>query len=161
MLADSCLDVRSSLFEQWTYSDSGRGLNLRWGPADDRRYALRWKNPSDEPNMTMRGANRLALEALPLFVTAPEGERLQTTGFTQRRTTGVRWTWPIWSGPLSLEACRSVLQMRTLQCSPLNSESREFAEWRTSIAHLGISEVFQSQRITIGKFRNFTPAKSL
>lgn len=153
--------LRSSLFEYWTYSDSGRGLNLRWDPADDRRYALRWKNPSDEPNMTMRGANRLALEALPLFVTAPDGDRLQTTGFTQHRAKGVRWTWPIWSGPLSFDVCRSVLQLRSLQLAPDNSESREFAVWRTSLAQLGIAEVFQSQRITIGKFRNFTPATSL
>ncbi len=29
--------LRRALFEEWDYGDEGRGLNLRWDPADDRR----------------------------------------------------------------------------------------------------------------------------
>jgi len=74
--ATDATHLRKALFETWVYDDVGRGLNLRWDPADDRRYALRWRNPSNDPNTTMRGANRLAIESLPLFTTAPCDNRL-------------------------------------------------------------------------------------
>ena len=89
--------LRASLFEPWQYSDPKP--SLRWDPQDDRRYALRWKEPSGDPVRTMRGANRLAVEALPLFPTAPGERQLHTTGFTQRRGEGVLFTWPIWKCP--------------------------------------------------------------
>ena len=153
--------LRSTLFERWTYEDAGRGLNLRWDPADDRRYALRWKNPSNDPNVTVRGANRLAIEALPLFSTAPDGRKLQTTGFTQRWRQGVRWTWPIWTRPVSLDTARSIIQLSDLQPPKMDADESIVTNWRSRLEHLGIAVVLQSQRITTGKFRNFTPAKPL
>ena len=72
-------DLERSLFQPWEYTDDKP--SLRWDPADDRRYALRWKEPSGDPILTMRGANRLAIEALPLFPTAPVRSGLETTGF--------------------------------------------------------------------------------
>lgn len=150
--------LRASLFEPWTYNDSGRGLNLRWDPADDRRYALRWKNPSTDPNTTMRGANRLAIEALPLFPTAPAQNALQTTGFTRRRRLGVRWTWPIWTSSVNIDTCRSILQLAAVQPPPPTEDATALDAWRAGLERRGIAAVFQSQRITTGKFRNFTPA---
>lgn len=148
-------------FQTWDYQDSGRGANMRWDPADDRRYALRWKNPSADPNMTMRGANRLAIEALPLFTTAPVARRLETTGFVQRRREGVRWTWPIWTVPVDLETCRCLLQLPEIQPLPVSASEDEQDRWRQTWARRGVAALYQSQRITIGKFRNFTPAKML
>jgi hypothetical protein len=166
--------IHSSLFETWQYQDLGRGASLRWDPADDRRYALRWHDPSNDPNRTMRGANRLAIEALPLFTTAPNGRKLETTGFSQRRREGVLWTWPIWTYPINLQTTRGLLQMQYLQpptkrktkLELQSSSAREkddfesgITEWKNRLQRLGISAIFQSKRITTGKFRNFTPPK--
>ncbi|MDE0144956.1 MAG: hypothetical protein OXI53_01400 [Nitrospira sp.] len=139
--------LRASLFEPWQYSDSKP--SLRWDPLDDRRYALRWEAPSGDPVRTMRGANRLAVEALPLFPTAPRERHLHTTGFSQRRGEGLLFSWPIWEGTLSIEIVRSLISFPELQ-KPLPD--------RKSLLALGVVEIYRSQRITRDKYRNFTPA---
>jgi hypothetical protein len=144
----SSAHLYSSLFVNWTYEDEGRGMNLRWDPIDDRRYAMRWKNPSSDPAVTMRGANRLAIEALPLFTTATIRSDLRTTSFRTVPRRGTFWFWPIWEQPINLFAIRSLIQHPGLTVEkPL-----------AALSKLGVSAVFQSQRITVGKFRNFTPA---
>ncbi len=139
--------LHASLFEPWQYSDPKP--SLRWDPLDDRRYALRWKEPSGDPVRTVRGANRLAVEALPLFPTAPGERHLHTTGFSQRRGEGVLFTWPIWEVPLSIDAVRSLLSLAELQ-KPRPD--------RKSLLARGVIEIYRSQRITRDKYRNFTPA---
>ena len=139
--------LQSSLFEPWQYSDLKP--SLRWDPYDDRRYALRWKEPSGDPIRTMRGANRLALEALPLFPTQPIERKLHTTGFSQSRNKDVLFTWPIWEIPLSIDAVRSLISLDELQ-KPLPN--------RESLSARGVIEIYRSQRITNGKYRNFTVA---
>lgn len=145
----SSAQLYSSLFSTWTYEDQGRGMNLRWDPIDDRRYAMRWKNPSSDPAMTMRGANRLAIEAIPLFPTAPVGTHLQTTGFKSIPKRGTFWSWPMWEPAIKLTTLRCLL------LHPNLGDEKAQAE----LSNLGIATVFCSQRITVGKFRNFTPAK--
>lgn len=136
-----------ALFSEWRYSDPGP--SLRWDPADDRRYALRWAEPASDPGRTVRGANRLAVEALPLLPVMPVGSHLETTGFSQRRGQGVLWTWPIWEGALGVDTVRSLLALRELQQrQPLRDQLRT----------IGVVEVYRSQRITQGKYRNFAPA---
>lgn len=137
----------SSLFETWQYTDSKP--SLRWDPTDDRRYALRWKEPSGDPVRTMRGANRLAVEALPLLPTAPGARQLHTTGFSQRRGEGILFSWPIWDGCLSIDVVRSLLSSTELQ-KPLPD--------RNSLFVVGVVEIYRSQRITRDKYRNFTSA---
>ena len=139
--------LRGTLFEPWQYSDPKP--SLRWDPLDDRRYALRWKEPSGDPVRTMRGANRLAVEALPLFPTAPGERDLHTTGFSQRRGEGVLFTWPIWEVPLTIDTVRSLLSLAELQ-KPQPDRKRLLAR--------GVVEIYRSQRITRDKYRNFTPA---
>ena len=139
--------LHTSLFEPWRYSDPKP--SLRWDPLDDRRYALRWKEPSGDPVRTMRGANRLAVEALPLFPTAPVERHLQTTGFSQRRGKGVLFSWPIWEGALSIEVVRPLLSLAELQ-KPRPD--------RKSLLAQGVVEIYRSQRITRDKYRSFTPA---
>ncbi len=141
--------LRAALFEAWAYED--RGLSLRWDPADDRRYALRWGDPGREQVRTVRGANRLAIEALPLFPVAAVSGRLETTGFGHPYSRGAFWTWPVWEPPVSLDTCRSVLALAGLQ---------EPQPHRAPLAALGITEVFRAQRIAVGRFRNLTPAFS-
>jgi hypothetical protein len=137
--------LRAALFAPWTYGDLGP--SLRWDPMDDRRYALRWNEPSGDPIRTMRGANALAIQGLPLFPTQPQGTGLGTTGFVRVYRKGTFFTWPIWEEPLPLDVVRSVLALREVQIeSPPRGQLRR----------LGVTEVFRSQRITQGKYRNFT-----
>ena len=139
--------LRSALFETWSYSDLK--LGLRWDPEEDRRYALRWGNPSDGNGVrTVRGANRLAVEALPLLPTAPGERELQTTGFsTQAKQAS--FTWPIWRVAVDIEVVRSLLALRELQRPEPN---------RMHLNAMGVVETHRSQRVAVGKYRNFTRA---
>lgn len=148
--------LENALFHPWRYKDPLQNLSLRWDPADDIRYALQWRNPSGDPSRksggSMLGANRLAIEGLPLVVTAPVGVRLETTGFRGKRSSDTFWTWPIWEPMLSMDSVRSVLALKDL---------RDFTPNREKLLRIGVTEVFRSQRLTIGKVRNFTPAQSV
>jgi hypothetical protein len=137
---------RALLFN-WDYADEGRGMNLRWDPLDDRRYALRWKDPGPDPNKTMLGANRLAIEALPLLPTMPTEGRLATTAFRGSGARGTFFTWPIWNVSLSAPVIVSLL-----------SRVIELTEHSDLCAPLGVATLYTSARITTGKFRNFTPS---
>lgn len=141
--------LHAALFTPWSYDE--QKLSLRWDPADDRRYALRWNDPSGDVIRTVRGANRLAIEALPLFPVAPVSNHLETTGFGRPHARGIFWTWPIWEPAISLDTCRSVLALPELQKTQPN---------RALLSARGIAEVFRCERITVGKFRNFTPSFS-
>jgi hypothetical protein len=138
--------IHEALFDAWTYPDEKVGL--RWDPGEDKRYALAWKNPSTDATMTQRGANRLAIEALPLLSTAPVSSHLETTGFSGHKSNNTFFTWPIWDAPVSLDTGRSLLALIELQ-----SEAPDPA----ILDARGICAAYRSQRITTGKFRNFTP----
>ncbi|SPE39591.1 conserved hypothetical protein [Candidatus Sulfopaludibacter sp. SbA3] len=131
--------IRRSLFAAWDYAD-GRP-SLRWDAADFRPHALRAVDPSGDPIKTMRGANRLAIEALPLFPTAPQGRRIRTTGF-QDGDDGTEVWWPIWTEAIELGTVASLLAA---------GEERVRA---------GVAQVFRSVRFTEGKYRNFSPSKA-
>lgn len=135
--------LNEALFETWAYSQ--RKLGLRWDPKEDRRYALRWSDPSDGEGVpVVRGANRLAVEALPLFPTAPNGNRLETAGFTDRM-----FTWPIWGWPLSVDVVCSLLALK---------ETQALEPDRVCLSAMGVVELYRSQRISVDKYRNFSMA---
>lgn len=141
--------IHHALFEQWSYVDGKPGL--RFDPSEDRRYALRWNEPSTDPVKTVRGANRLAVEAFPLFPTVPVGTKLETTGFRGSTSRDTWFTWPLWTTPLSVEVVRSLLAHPYLH----------HPERRDDLAAMGVAEVFQSRRLTLGKMRNFSPSVPL
>ncbi|HEX7114952.1 MAG TPA: hypothetical protein VF193_07455 [Steroidobacter sp.] len=144
--------IEKALFAQWKYDDRVENHTMRWDPLDDIRYALRWRNPSGDPARkergSMWGANRLAIEAMPLIGTIPENGTLKTTGFSGTGSRSTFWTWPIWSVPASPDVVRSVLALRELQSKLVK---------RSVLERMGVAEVYRSQRITVGKYRNFTP----
>lgn len=143
--------LREALFGPWRYRDPSP--IMRWDSEDDRRYALRWDEPSKDPVRTVRGANRLAVAALPLFPVVPlAGNAVATTGFSGRGSRDTFVTWPLWNGWLSLDAVRTLLAMPGLQ-SPRCTTA--------AFSDRGIVAIQRSQRITLGKYRNFTPARSL
>ena len=151
--------LQQCLFDSWKRKDPQ--LSLRWNPEEDRRYAHRWKNPSDDKVAvkgqksgapTEWGANRLAFEALPLLPVMPIPSGAQTTGFSGTRSRDTFWTWPIWDAPVGLDTVRSLLALPELQGRDISSENHE------RMAAMGIRQVFRSRRVTIGKNRNFTPS---
>lgn len=142
--------LREALFGPWSYSD--KKLGLRWDTQEDRRYALRWDNPSDGHGVkTVRGANRLAVEALPLFPAVPGVGGLETTGFV-RRDKRVFLTWPLWTPPASAATVRSLLALPELRQPELH---------RQSLHARGVVEVFQCERITVERKINFTLARAI
>src|SRR5580692_7953575 len=74
-----------SLFEAWDYADALDNQSLHWEPSEDRRHAYQWHMPSGDPTRKKRGgmlgANRMALEAWPLFPYLRDRDRLATRGF--------------------------------------------------------------------------------
>ena len=140
--------LRAALFVPWLYQDAPP--ILRWDPQDDRRYALRWKEPSGDAIRTVRGANRLAIEGLSLMPSAPIGHGLRTAGFSGRGARATFWSWPIWTVPIELDVVRSLLTHPGLVVA--NPDAAH-------LSRLGVAQVFRSQRVTVGKFRNFAPAE--
>ncbi|RDI75576.1 hypothetical protein Gocc_1374 [Gaiella occulta] len=147
-------DVRRALFEPWRYGDERP--TMRWDPVDDRRYALRADDPAKSksaPIRTVRGANRLAIEALPLLPTMPRCRRVETTGFQYGGSSvGRTIRWPIWEVPSSRATLVSLLASRDIVADPPD---------RDRLHAIGVAEVFASTRVTTGKIRSFTPAKAL
>lgn len=145
--------LRRALFEEWDYSDDG--LSMRWDPAEAREYALRWNDPGPEGATTVWGANRLAIEALPLFPTQPSRSGLRTTGFRKAKYAD-EFTWPIWTQPAGCETVRSLLGLGELE-----QDSPD----RRMLAAMGVEEVFRAQRVRIGTGANFKvsfrPARSV
>jgi len=141
--------LHEALFGPWRYRDPSP--TMRWDAEDDRRYALRWDEPSKDPVRTVRGANLLAIAALPLFPVVPtSGAAVATTGFTGRGSRDTFVTWPIWTGWLSLDTVVSLLALKELQ-----DRSGTFA---SAFGSLGVTAVYRSQRINpTSKYRNFTP----
>lgn len=154
-LRGSCTpaDLRHSLFAGWRYSATA--VSMRWDTQDEKRqYALQAVDPtngSKNPPLADPGANFLAVEALPLFPLVPD-RRASQPGF-DRDAEGRRWRWPIWTGPLGLDAIRSLLAL------PLADSE----EWPTPHRRaLCVSTVFQSAIVQpSGRYRCFTPARSL
>lgn len=140
-----------SMFNTWDYADGLDNQSLHWEPTEDRRHAYQWNTPSGDPtrkrNGGMLGANRLALEAWPLFPAFPVGEKLQTVGFTGTRANDIYWTWPLWSSPLTRLSIASLLAQNCLRnLEPASSSLRSY----------GVSSAFRSQRILVGKTPNLT-----
>lgn len=143
-------DIENTLFEKWAYANQGGGM--RWDIEEDRRYALRWKDPSPDPTMTQRGANRLAIESLPLFPTAPIGHWLETTGFISSGKKNTFFTWPIWCQSIPIGVFKSII----------GSVGNATQENASQLHKMGIDAVYRAQRIWKGKppndYSNFTPA---
>jgi CRISPR-associated endonuclease/helicase Cas3 len=150
--------LRRALFAPWDYADALDNQSLHWEPSEDRRHAYQWHMPNGDPTRKKRGgmlgANRLALEAWPLFPSFPGRalERVTTRGFQGDRASNTFWTWPLWRHPLTKDAIASVLGLPVLQDEKINTNA---------IQDCGIFAVFRLQRILVGKTPNFTTALAL
>jgi hypothetical protein len=145
--------IERALFAPWQRGDATDGF--RWDPADDRRYALRFGDPSSEASTTEHGANRLAAVALPLFTVLPARrfgrQALAVRGFTFEHQ-ATAFTWPLWEQFAGLATIVAMLD---------HPELAQRQPHLKSLGHLSIVDVRRSRRISVGKFLNFTRAESV
>lgn len=148
--ASECL--KQALFQPWHRNDD-KTSSFRWDPEDDVRYALMAGDPTDNAYKTgtQHGANRLAAIGLGVLTLAPEIRagrvRPGATGGTRDKS-GFSFAWPIWREPATLTAIRTLLAHPGL---------REI----DALAHLDVDHVMVAQRISVGKFMNFSRARPL
>lgn len=142
-----------SLFQTWDYQDGLDNQSLHWDPCEDRRHAYQWYAPTSDPSRKksggMLGANRLAIEAWPMFQSWESEGKLNTRGFSGTRVHNTFWTWPLWKGTLGLDAISSILGLVHIQ----PSETRI-----PDMSGYGLVQVFRCQRILMGKTPNLTPS---
>jgi hypothetical protein len=150
--------IKKSIFQAWRYEDALSGQSLHLDPTEDRRYAYQWNEPSGDPNSkkdgNVLGANRLAVEAIPLFMGLPSNNpaRLLMTGWTGVRSDNAMWTWPIWDVWITATVLPSLLGLSELQDAEIRAES---------LRARGIRSVYRSRRILVGKTPNLTPALAM
>ncbi len=156
--------LRKALLRPWIYDDPVQNLTMRWDPRDDARYALRWSDPSGDPTRkdsgSVLGANVLAILALPLIPTVPTHSGLQTVGFPATAGRETIWILPLWSSPIDVDTCRSLLAYHEVATRPSRTYSDQ-AKLRARLKALGVVQCFRIRRITVGKFRSFTPAETV
>lgn len=146
-------DVRHALFDGWKYRPDSE--SMRWDPLDEKRqYALQAidpTNPQKNPPVAERGANFLAVEALPLFPMVPDGNNGQP-GFREQGHHRY-FVWAVWTCPLSLDSVRALLTL------PLDDAS----VWTPALRRaVGVGAVFRSEVVQpSGRYRCFTPAVAL
>jgi hypothetical protein len=135
---------REALFEDWHYRDDFSSLG--YDPTTEAIYALTGAAPTDTGPRSTRAAVWLAVEALPVFSCFPSSGRLHTRGFDRAAS---RFRWPLWDQALSLPVVRTVLGLPELYApDPAPARLRAY----------GITAVFASDRVTIGKgYGQFRP----
>ena len=143
--------LAAALFQAWERADETD--SFRWDPAEDRRYALRFENPSTDAGRTVHGANRLAaigLAALPgAAVVRRRGTRFLCLGAELDGAGGVTIMWPIWDCPASLAAIQALLAHPDLVAEGAADK----------LQRLGVVERRRARRIANGKFMHFTRAE--
>ena len=144
--------VRRTLAIPWDYRDAMANQSLRLDHGDDRRHAYQWHAPTEDParqkSGCMLGANRLALEAFPLFPCIPRGEGSTAAGFICKSKTYTWVSWPIWTAPCSLSLIMSLLNLEIIH------ESEPSAD---SLRKIGIAVVLRSRRLPVEKNKVFLP----
>ena len=143
--------LRNTLLEVWRFEDPKPGC--RWDSQEDRRYALRHRNPIkphkgtdslyDGSIRTQRGANRLGIEALSVFPLIPTSRRVETPGFCYlTRDKSHCFTWPVWTDAISLDVLRTLIAHLELTREQPNLKE---------LQPLGVAELFRCRRFTKGK----------
>jgi hypothetical protein len=98
---------------------------------------------------TQHGANRLAAVGLAALSLIPEtrGGRIRPSIIGgSSGPEGFSFAWPIWKDPATLSAIRALLGHRDLRKSG-------------NLIYLGVDHVRVANRISVGKFMNFTRAR--
>jgi hypothetical protein len=147
--ASECLT--EALFRPWRRDDPTP--SFRWDPMEDVRYALMAGDPTDGAYKahTQHGANRLAAIGLAALTLAPERRAGRVRPAVIGGMSGVdgfSFAYPIWRDPVALTAIRTLLSHPDLRKPQ-------------ALRHLGVDHVVVVQRISVGKFMNFTRGRLL
>ncbi|WP_299439710.1 hypothetical protein [uncultured Rhodospira sp.] len=147
--------IAAALFAPWRRDDETH--SFRWDPAEDRRYALRYRDPGPDAGRTEHGANRLAAIGLAVLTGAAVERRGQvhflTLGTEMAPGRGGRAiTWPIWARPASLATVQALLGHPALATE---------TPGRDTLRRLGVTGLRRARRIAVGKYFNFTRAEAL
>jgi CRISPR-associated endonuclease/helicase Cas3 len=144
--------VLRTIVRPWDYGDAMANQSLRLDHGDDRRHAYQWHAPTEDPARQkvgcMLGANRLAIEAFPLFPCIPKGDGCTAVGFIFNSKTYAWITWPIWAAPCSLSVIMSLLNLGIIH---------ELEPSPDSLHKYGIAAVLRSRRVPIEKNKVFLP----
>lgn len=149
--ASECLN--EALFHPWHRSDPKSLSSFRWDPEEDVRYALMAGDPTDSAYATgtQHGANRLAAVGLSALTLVPEmraGRVRPSIIGGLSGADGFSFAWPIWREPATLASIRALLSHPDLRKPE-------------GLTHLGVDQVLVVQRISVGKFTNFSRARPL
>jgi hypothetical protein len=144
--ATECL--AEALFAPWHREDPT--FSFRWDPEEDVRYALMAGDPTDSTYKggTQHGANRLAAVGLAALTLIPEtrgGQIRPSVPGGSSGPGGFSFAWPIWNEPATLSAIRTLLGHPDLR--------------KSGLIYLGVDHVLIANRISVGKFMNFTRAR--
>ncbi len=141
-----------TLVQPWDYRDAMANQSLRLDHGDDRRHAYQWHAPTEDPTRhksgCMLGANRLAIEAFPLFPCLPTAQGNTAVGFICKSKILTWITWPVWERPCSVSVISSLLNLTELN----ESEPR-----LSLLKRRGIVALMRSRRFPIEKNKVFLP----
>jgi hypothetical protein len=133
----------AALRDAWPYDEAG--LTFRWDPEEDRRYALRARDPSGDKVQTCDAANRLAAIGLASLPAIPTERFLEAPGFVRSRRQA-EFRWPLWTVPLRERAIVALLRHPYVRLG----QGRPPA---------GVTDVMAAERRSVGKFLVVTPAR--
>jgi hypothetical protein len=143
--------IAATLFGPWTRSEATD--SFRWDPIEDRRYALRARDPSGDPAGTQHGANRLGAIGLSAMsgtmVLRRGGMRFLNRGTSYGTAGRIEISWPIWDEPARLTGLRALLARSELAMETPDEQK---------LNAIGVIGLFRAERISVGKFFNVTPA---
>ena len=100
-------DLCSALAGPWP---NDRALKVfSWSPIQDRAYALRALDPANDTKLGTPGADWLALRGVGMLSSAPVEDEIRTSGVQGWWKTG-RFSYPVWTTPLDVDAARSLVR---------------------------------------------------
>jgi hypothetical protein len=141
-------ELQDCVASAWRHQDDQ--CALRWDPAEDKSYALQWRDPSKVGANSVRGGNCLALLAMAMYPTIPVKGDVATVGIGLREPKQLSFTWPIWDAPLVPDIVRSLLSLPLLQRPQPD---------RLQLGHRGIVAAYRCNRVMTSKYyANFTPS---
>ena len=143
-------EVLTALEGPWRYQSNVPSLG--WDVTDDRIYALRATNPSDEKKPTNPGAEAMALLGLCLYPVFATGGRTATQGCRGSWKAG--WfSWPLWRKPATPSVVKSLLA-HAYDHPTASHRERWYRAW-------GVSNILGSpiRRTDQGGYGTFGPAE--
>lgn len=114
-------DLRAAVIGPWP---NDRDLKVfSWSPTQERAYALRAEDPSGDQKRGTPGADWLALRGLVLLSSAPQRDRIKTSGVDGGWKNG-SFSYPVWSTPMDQYAATALLRHPALVAADGDAAAR-------------------------------------